>query len=148
MAPVNPEVLFVRRPYLAGIAQLGHGHEASVSELHLAIGIFVEEFQDARDVRRKIEIEHQITPSHKPDAQAGVAREESQLIEHGFTRGKRYMGGEFAPSPWVEWVPSVQRRKEQTGISDVLHGAVSISAEQSAACFHSLPGQHPGKGIR
>jgi hypothetical protein len=129
MAPVNPEVILVRRPYFAGIAQLGHGHEASVSELHLPIGIFVEEFQDARDVRGKIEIEHQITPSQQPDAQTGVPSEERQLIEHGFTRAKRSVGGEFAASPLVERVPSVQRRKQQTGISDVLHGAASISAE-------------------
>lgn len=99
---VNPEVLLVHRPYLARIAQLSHGHQASVSQLHLAIGISVEEFQDARDVRCKVEIEHKITPSHKPEAQTGVACEETQFIKHGFTGNKRSMGDEFAASPLVE----------------------------------------------
>jgi hypothetical protein len=131
VAPIDREVRTIERHHAALSHELGHAHDARIRQIHLAIGVFLQQREHRRCLVRQIERQHDLAGVNHFHDRRGPSGHRRRL-RHRFRAGmkRRSQPREGLAGPPMVTVAPIERRDHGTRVEDVCHRRFVVHARR------------------
>jgi len=139
MTAIDRKICAIHRPNFALRIELGHSHQARVSQFHFSICIFMKQIKNPFGLSSQVKIQEQIAALDQFHSGNGAIQMIRQFHQDRITSHKWRVKFKFRHAPFMERVILVQRSQQYARVSDSFHGALSIVGRLVAGYFCLWP---------
>lgn len=126
MAAVNLEIGPIHGPDFGIGGQFGHANDAGIGNIHFPVPVFSEELEKIRVLLRHRKVQDQIAAANQPQPRLAGSEQEGEFHQNRLTGPEGGVCPQFPRPPGMVSVIEVQRRLEESGISNSSHGDVCL----------------------